>query len=67
MFKPGDKLKEGVVVKVGDDGGVLVGREAEPGEATPAGFSEHVFGTRRVFLHPSQGAIHHSRLHKAGK
>lgn len=62
-MKPGELLQEGVVVRH-DDAGVMVGREAEPGETCPAGHSEHRFGARLVFLSNGQAPIPPAGLHK---
>lgn len=61
-MKPGEKLQEGVVVSHTDHG-VLVGREAEPGEACPPRHSEHYFGAMRVLLSNDQAPILPAGLH----
>ncbi len=61
-MKPGERLQEGVVVSH-DDKGVLVGREAEPGENLPRDHSEHYFGATRVFLSHNQAYIPPAGLH----
>jgi hypothetical protein len=69
-MKPGELLKEGVVVRH-DDHGVWVGREAGQDEACPAGHNEHLVAGRRVFLSVNQAPIPpgglHSRRGKEGK
>lgn len=62
-MKPGELLQEGVVVRHDKDG-VMVGREAEPGETCPAGHTEHRFGARLVFLANAQAPIPPAGLHK---
>jgi hypothetical protein len=66
-MKPGELLKEGVVVRHDDKLGVYVGREAEPGETCPARHTEHRFGDRVVFLSNDQAPIPPAGLHKRGK
>ncbi len=61
-MKPGEQLQEGVVVSHGKDG-VLVGREALPGETLPRGHSEHRFGATLVFLSDNQAPIPPAGLH----
>lgn len=61
-MKPGERLQEGIVV-THNDRGVLVGREAEPGEECPRGHSEHRFGETRVFLSDNQAPIAPAGLH----
>jgi len=66
-MKPGELLKEGVVVSHDPERGVLVGREAEPGEVCPPGHTEHRFGARLVFLSNDQAPIPPAGLHKRSK
>jgi hypothetical protein len=66
LYAPGAKLAEGIVI-THDDRGVLLGREAEPGETCPARHSEHQLGARRVFLSHDQAPIQAKYLHQAGK
>lgn len=66
-MKPGELLKEGVVVRHDEKLGVFVGREAEEGEALPAGHQEFRFGARRVFLSDAQAPIPPAGLHKRGQ
>lgn len=61
-MKPGQLLKEGVVVRH-DNRGVWVGREAGSNEKLPAGHTEHTFGARRVFLSNDQAPIPPAALH----
>lgn len=61
-MKPGERLQEGIVV-THNDNGVLVGREAEPGESCPPGHSEHRFGALHVFLSHNQAPIPPAGLH----
>lgn len=63
-MRPGDVLQEGIVVSH-DEAGVLVGRQAEPGETCPAGHSSHRFGERLVFLANGQAPIPPAGLHPA--
>lgn len=63
-MRPGDVLAEGIVVRH-DDAGVMVGRQAEPGETCPAGHTEHRFGDRLVFLANGQAPIPPAGLHPA--
>lgn len=62
---PGTLLQEGVVVSHNENG-VLVGRQAGPGEACPAGHSEHFVGEYRVFLSRDQAPIPPAGLHQVG-
>ena len=61
-MKPGDVLKEGVVVRH-DDAGVWIGREANEGEPCPPRHAEFSFGGRRVFLSADQAPIPPAGLH----
>jgi hypothetical protein len=61
-MKPGQRLQEGIVVSHGTDG-VLVGREALPGETLPARHTEHRFGATLVFLSNDQAPIPPAGLH----
>lgn len=62
-MKPGQLLQEGVVVEHDEKKGVLVGREAEDGEACPEGHTEFRLSGRRVFLSKNQAYIMPAMLH----
>jgi hypothetical protein len=68
-MKPGDLLQEGVVCSH-DSRGVLVGREALPGErfeSPPVGHVSFQFGALVVFLSKDQAPIPPAGLHKRVK
>lgn len=61
-MEPGTRLEEGIAVSSHDDG-VMVGREANPGEKCPPDHSEHRFGATVVYLSRSQVLIAEKSLH----